>query len=374
MTHRYAVGVAFSELDRTLLRALLAFRVIALAWMGALVVVAITSEPDIDGVVAGLAFVLAGVTTVAAIRAISRNPRLLRTPWFLVADGIAALAVALSPWLAGTGGAFYGGYPMAWMLLLAFATSVWWGVGAAITVVAVQVATALGTGLVDASGLTRSGLTMLVTVGVIGWGFGLLRDADRARAESEEALVAERERGIRLEERGRLATALHDSAVQTLVVLRQQADDPDRVRVLARRQERELRRVIQGIEAPPPTLRAALEAIADDIEDLHVVAIDRVFVGDHPGVSEEGVGAVREALTNAAKHSGERTIHLYVEAGLDEALALVRDRGAGFDPANAPAGRGLATSLRDRLASIGGRSMVRSVPGEGTEVEMRWPL
>ena len=108
---------------------------------------------------------------------------------------------------------------MAWMLLLAFATSAWWGVGAAITVVAVQVATAVGTGLVDASGLTRSGLTMLVTVGVIGWGFGLLRDADRARAESEEALVAERERGIRLEERGRLATALHDSAVQTLLLL-----------------------------------------------------------------------------------------------------------------------------------------------------------
>ncbi|UCG41099.1 MAG: hypothetical protein JSV07_02240 [Acidimicrobiia bacterium] len=362
----------FTELDRTLLRALLAFRVIALAWMGALVAVAIASEPDVDPVVAGLSFVLAGLATAFAIRAVSRDPRLLRNRWFLGVDGLVALGVALSPWLAGTGGAFYGGYPMAWMLLVAFATSLWWGLGAAVGVVVLQVAVALGTGLLDASGLTRSGITMLVTVGVIGWGFRLLRDADRARAESEAALVEERERTIRLEERGRLATALHDSAVQTLVVLRQQADDPDRVRVLARRQERELRRVIQGTDATAPTLRAALEAIADDIEDLHAVAIDRVFVGDHPGASEEGIGAVREALTNAAKHSGARTLHLYVEVG-DDVTALVRDRGEGFDPDHAPSGRGVDTSIRARLESVGGSVHLRSEAGAGTDVEMRWP-
>ena len=100
-----------------------------------------------------------------------------------------AVAVALSPWFAGSSGAFYGGYPMAWMLLVAFGVSVWWALGAAGLVIAVQVTVALGTGLLDASGLTRSGLTMLVTVGVIGWGFRLLRDADEARAESERALV-----------------------------------------------------------------------------------------------------------------------------------------------------------------------------------------
>ncbi len=364
--------MAFTELDRTLLRALLAFRVIALAWMGALVAVAIASEPDVDPVVAGASFVVAGLATAVVIRAISRNPRLLREPWFLVVDGLVAVGVALSPWLAGTGGAFYGGYPMAWMLLVAFSTSLWWGLGSALGVVALQLVTALGTGLIDASGLTRSGITMLVTVGVIGWGFRLLRDADRARAESEAALVDERERSIRLEERGRLATALHDSAVQTLVVLRQQADDPDRVRVLARRQERELRRVIQGTDSTAPTLRAALEAVADDIEDLHAVAIDRVFVGDHASASEEGVGAVREALTNAAKHSGVRMVHLYVEAG-DEVLALVRDRGEGFDPADAPHGRGLDTSIRGRLESVGGTTSITSSVGGGTEVEMRWP-
>ncbi|NND84558.1 MAG: hypothetical protein HKN46_05355 [Acidimicrobiia bacterium] len=364
--------MAFTELDRTLLRALLAFRVIALAWMGALVAVAVATEPEVDALVAGLAFVLAGAATAVVIRAISRSPRLLRSPWFLAVDGVVAVVVAISPWLAGTGGAFYGGYPMAWMLLVAFSASLWWGLGAAVTVVVVQVAMAIGTGLLEASGLTRSALTMLVTVGVIGWGFRLLRGADGAREESEAALVEERERGIRLEERGRLATALHDSAVQTLVVLRHQAEDPDRVRVLARRQERELRRVIQGIESSAPTLRAAVEAVADDIEDLHAVAIDRVFVGDHDRVADEGVGAVREALTNAAKHSGERTLHLYVEAG-DHVLALVRDRGVGFDPGAAPEGRGLDSSIRERLASVGGNVVIRSTPESGTEVEMRWP-
>jgi signal transduction histidine kinase len=52
----------------------------------------------------------------------------------------------------------------------------------------------------------------------------------------------------------------------------------------------------------------------------------------------------------------------------------VRDRGRGFDPESVPADRkGLAESIRARVARHGGSATVRSAPGEGTEVSLTMP-
>jgi signal transduction histidine kinase len=51
-----------------------------------------------------------------------------------------------------------------------------------------------------------------------------------------------------------------------------------------------------------------------------------------------------------------------------------RDRGGGFAPAPVPSDRrGLAESIRGRMARRGGSATVRSVPGEGTEVSLTMP-
>jgi signal transduction histidine kinase len=63
-----------------------------------------------------------------------------------------------------------------------------------------------------------------------------------------------------------------------------------------------------------------------------------------------------------------------VEATGDELAVYVRDRGAGFERDAVPADRrGLAESIEGRLGRAGGTATVRSVPGEGTEVELRLP-
>jgi signal transduction histidine kinase len=56
-----------------------------------------------------------------------------------------------------------------------------------------------------------------------------------------------------------------------------------------------------------------------------------------------------------------------------EAVELfVRDTGKGFDPDTVPADReGLRSSIRARMARIGGEAVVESAPGEGAEVELR---
>jgi signal transduction histidine kinase len=53
---------------------------------------------------------------------------------------------------------------------------------------------------------------------------------------------------------------------------------------------------------------------------------------------------------------------------------FVRDRGVGFDRAAVPGDRhGLADSIEGRMARAGGRAVITSTPGEGTEVELVLP-
>ncbi len=55
-------------------------------------------------------------------------------------------------------------------------------------------------------------------------------------------------------------------------------------------------------------------------------------------------------------------------------MLFVRDRGCGFDPATVPDDRrGIAESIRTRMQRCGGSAVVRSRPGEGTEVELAVP-
>jgi signal transduction histidine kinase len=197
-------------------------------------------------------------------------------------------------------------------------------------------------------------------------------------------LGAERRERVRQEERAELAAHLHDSVLQTLALIQRSADDPRRIATLARVQERELRAWLYGsgraAGATPTTLTDAFEQVAAEVETLHHLAVDVVVVGDAPvGTGTRALlGAVREAITNAAKHAGVDEIAVYVEVGADQVTAFVRDRGVGFDVDAALGGgdghrRGLRDSIIGRLERHGGTATVWSAPGEGTEVELCVP-
>jgi signal transduction histidine kinase len=83
------------------------------------------------------------------------------------------------------------------------------------------------------------------------------------------------------------------------------------------------------------------------------------------------VRAAREAMVNAAKHSGADKIDVYAEV-LDASVEVfVRDRGKGFDvEAIAEDRMGVKGSIIDRMARHGGQAVIRSIPGEGTEVRL----
>jgi len=194
------------------------------------------------------------------------------------------------------------------------------------------------------------------------------------------ALVAERRERIRADERAEVAAHLHDSVLQTLALVQRRADEPREVVRLARMQERELRAWLLGGDAPAASastsLGAALEEIAAAIESGHGVPVEVVRVRDC-GIdgTEPLLAAAREAILNAARHSGAAAVSVYLEVEPEQATIFVRDRGRGFDPESVPADRGgIINSIVGRMARAGGRALVHSTARDGTEVELVLPL
>jgi signal transduction histidine kinase len=195
-------------------------------------------------------------------------------------------------------------------------------------------------------------------------------------------LVAERQARIRAEERADMAARVHDSVLQTLALIQRRATEPQEVIQLARGQERELRAWLFDDQAPGTikgegvTLAAGIRQIQRDVEAQHRVAVDAVTVGDCDLDEdlEAMLAAAREATVNAAKWSGTDTVSLFAEVEPESVSVFVRDRGAGFDPDAVPGDRrGLAESVRARMQRRGGSAVIRSAPGEGTEVTLAMP-
>jgi signal transduction histidine kinase len=192
-----------------------------------------------------------------------------------------------------------------------------------------------------------------------------------------DSRAAERAALIRSEERAAVAAHLHDSVLQTLALIQRHAEDPTVVGRLARSQERELRAwLYEPTVATGGTWAGLVARLVSEVEADHAVTVDPVVVGDLP--VDEAVAtlgqAAKEAVVNAAKHSGAGSVSLYSEVTAGSVTVYVRDRGTGFAPAGVPADRrGLRDSVVGRLTRLNGTATVRSAPGEGTEVELCLP-
>jgi signal transduction histidine kinase len=216
------------------------------------------------------------------------------------------------------------------------------------------------------------GGVLLVTVAIVlilgPWWLRIIRE-----------LAVERQDKARTQERLDIASRVHDSVLQTLALIQRRAEDPQKVVQLARMQERELRSwLFEGKDPNEPeevlTVTAEVRKIQEDIESRYGVPVEAVTVGDcdlDDNLSAL-MAAAREATVNAAKWSGASVISLFAEVEPDEVAIVVRDRGKGFDPETVPADRkGLAESVRGRMARRGGTATVNSAPGEGTKVTLK---
>ena len=206
----------------------------------------------------------------------------------------------------------------------------------------------------------------------------------RLAVRAQEAL----ERGTRLQaaarERDRLARDIHDSVLQVLARVQRQGlaagGEAAELGRLAGEQEAALR-VLVGIGAADPEpsagfrdIRVLIAALAG--ATVHVAAPATPVVLPAPA-AEEIVLALRAALDNVARHCPPGTrAWILIEDEPASVTVSLRDDGPGFAPGRlekaAEAGRlGVAQSILGRIRELGGAARIDSVPGEGTEVELR---
>jgi signal transduction histidine kinase len=219
--------------------------------------------------------------------------------------------------------------------------------------------------------------------------------ASHAAIAITNAHLYERSRELSiLEERNRLALELHDAVSQKLFSLVLTAESAEtllerdgegakaqveRLKTLSREALEELRSLI--MELRPPALDrdglcGALRKHVEVLGRLHAVEIelridDAVSAGDDER-DREVLRIAQEALHNALRHAGAGHVEIRLSSD-DGRLALeVRDDGVGFqpdDPELRSRRLGL-TSMEERAGRLGGRLMIHSAPGEGTDVKL----
>ncbi len=179
----------------------------------------------------------------------------------------------------------------------------------------------------------------------------------------------------REDERQRFAAHLHDSVLQTLALVQRQANDPVAVARLARRQEHALRAWMAGeAELTSETVSAAIRTAVAEVEDEQSITVEVSIIGDRrlDTAGEALVAAAREALRNAARHAGGAAVFVFAELSAGGAEVFIRDEGGGFELASVPSERrGIRDAIVGRMAAVGGRAIVESAPGEGTEVALK---
>jgi len=212
--------------------------------------------------------------------------------------------------------------------------------------------------------------------------------------KQKEYLV--RKENVRLEERTRIAQELHDTLLQSFLGASMQlgvvlqgvpSDLPakaclDRILQLMQDGIEQGRKALQGLRSPDPgpsDLAVALSGVQQEVAVQPGIDFRVTVAGSRrplqPPVQHEIYRIGKEALVNAFRHSGAKSIQVELDYSDRDLRMRIRDNGCGIDPHVIHAGReghwGLA-GMRERATRIGGLLKISS-SATGTEIEFSLP-
>ncbi|MFF5702753.1 MacS family sensor histidine kinase [Streptomyces sp. NPDC012794] len=251
---------------------------------------------------------------------------------------------------------------------------------------------------------TRDALHNVLLVWVASIAIGYVVEVARA---SEATLARALEIEAATRERERLARDIHDGVLQVLAMVQRRGTElggeAAELGRMAGEQEVALRTLVSsGLVQPSRVSRdGSLGALVDTYEveepgaeeaELDLRSLLAPHAGSRVSFAEPGTpvplpapaarelaAAVGAALDNVRKHAGEgASAWILVEDWGDEVIVTVRDDGPGIpagrlDQAEGEGRMGVALSIRGRLRDLGGSAELVSVPGQGTEVELKVP-
>lgn len=190
-----------------------------------------------------------------------------------------------------------------------------------------------------------------------------------------------------LEERARIARDLHDGLAQDLayvsmqgLLLTRRYPEVEGLARVAQDAVARSREAIENLRIADGPLSSAVGEVAGGLAERHEAALELELDEEadiRPELRSEVLFVLREAISNAARHGGARTIYVRLRRREDAAVELaIADDGRGFDVAAASedpeAGFGLA-SMRGRVQRLGGDLEIRSERGRGTSVTVVIP-
>jgi signal transduction histidine kinase len=389
------------SVEQPLWRSLIGFRVLSLVYT--LAKYAYQWEQYAHPAAAWVYLGVLAAWTLLTLPCVSSAARCTRP--FLVADLCVALAGILLTPVVDTHARVVGGattLPSFWAAgpVLAFAIKGGWR-WAATAAAIVGVSNIVERGQIAVGNVHSIVLLFFVSTG-IGYVMEVARSSERAlsRALQIEAATRERER---------LARDIHDGVLQVLAMVQRRGNEiggeAAELGRMAGEQEAALRTLVArdsartgkglpvqraldereglpeaghetGHETGPVDLRTFLRPYAGAKVS---VAAPAEPVALPPHAARELAAAVGAALDNVTRHAGpDAGAWILVEDELEEVLVSVRDDGPGIRAGRlADAERegrlGVAQSIRGRLRDLGGTAELTSVPGQGTEVELRVP-
>jgi PAS domain S-box-containing protein len=161
------------------------------------------------------------------------------------------------------------------------------------------------------------------------------------------------------------------------------ADDAYRAGMDALRQaSSELRRVMNRLRTPVLDKFGLCEAIEDVAAQLRSIPgsphieyhYDRQLPRLESTLENSLFRIAQEAMTNACRHSRSEKIRVALVQKGGEVTLEVRDWGTGFDVNNVRENRFGLEGIRERCRILGGRLNLQSQTGEGTVVQVTFPI
>ncbi len=219
---------------------------------------------------------------------------------------------------------------------------------------------------------------LLIIYLIFNWRIQLLKQKNKRQEKLTEDILHAQEA-----ERQRIAVDLHDSIGQELSLLKLNAQKENYHIILPKINKviEEVRLIARNIHPKEFELGgfdAALEKLIDEANELgntefviESISLNNTFEKNKQLILFR---IIQECVNNIVKHSEAKNAKITILSLQHKCQLIVQDNGKGFNPSNISTTSLGMDTMKERTKLLGGKIMVKSSVGNGTEITIEIPL
>lgn len=221
--------------------------------------------------------------------------------------------------------------------------------------------------------------------------FGYISEFEKRQNQRLLALSKTAAQAAAVDERRRITVELHDGILQSLATLilrlegcerklpdsqKELADDLRSLEDLTRDSMKQIRQFLSGQQAKPLVAGTLIEKLREDARFLRDGMGLDIIVETEPDhldlpvdTEREVYYVLREALTNVTRHSHASKVEIQLRRKNGSLEGSLSDNGVGFSLESTKSRDGLGLpGMEQRIKKVGGELVVKSSPGQGTNL------